>query len=190
MNLVRNLTAVFAFFMCCSVGSVSAGLIDVVVVDGDTLDLTLSGTITGPIGSTGILFVDIPNLGGPNSGALGANISGNAMIGDLPIDSVYVGYNNAPFGETLQIRGSANGSLNFNIGDVLSGMATVTFSSAHGLTQNIFDASPQVYWGSNSNQGAASSGSTNNIPLPGTVPLFAIGLVAAGLRRKKKPYLN
>jgi hypothetical protein len=61
------------------------------------------------------------------------------MLGPQPLYNAYSGYNNAPYGGTLQLRNSLNGEIPFVVGDVLSGTATITFDPAHGLTQDMFD---------------------------------------------------
>jgi hypothetical protein len=116
----------------------SAVTLQVEVINSTTIFVSFSGTIVGPVASTsGTLLVDTSVSSEILSSALA--ITGNAMLGPQPLYTAYSGFNNAPYGGTLQFRNSLNGEIQFVAGDVLSGSATITFDSNHGLTQDMFD---------------------------------------------------
>jgi len=116
----------------------SAVTLQVEVINPTTIIVSFSGTITGPVVSTsGTLFVDASVS--TDTQSIYTEITGNAMLGPQPLHSAYSGFDNPPYGGTLQLRNSPNGQVQFVAGDVLSGSATVTFGTNHGLTQDMFD---------------------------------------------------
>jgi len=125
----------------------SAAVIQVEVVNPTTIIVRLSGTISGPpTDASGVLFIDTLVSSATQSGSI--SIVGNVMLGPQQLISVYSGFDNPPYGGTLQLRDSLNGEIPFVVGDVLSGTATVTFDSDHGLTQAMFDGiGVPIYWG-------------------------------------------
>jgi hypothetical protein len=173
---------------------VNAAIIQVDVIDTTNVVLSLSGTLNGPIppGALGILFIDTPVPISTSSSA--SFITGDAMIGALSIYKIYSGYSNPPYGGSLQVRGSANGNDPFSVGDILSGVAEVTFISDHGMTQSMFDGSGVgIYWGSlpssstyGTLQGYATSYDSNAVPEPSTIALFGLGLVGIGFARRRQ----
>jgi hypothetical protein len=122
------------------------------------------------------------------------------MIGALLLHSVFSGFSNAPYGGSLQLRGSINGTTPYAVGDVLSGMSTVTFNVAHGMTQSMFDLGVPIYWGRSSSptlgstfgtfQGNAGSFDSSldptAVPEPATLSLFGLGLVGAAMVRYRR----
>lgn len=179
---------------------VRAITLTVEVVDYRTLNLGISGTIVGPAASwnAGILWVHAP----VGSGFFGdyQSISGDLKLGSLALHSVHSGYNNYYYGGSLQLRGSLNGVTPFQVGDTVSGSATVLFrSGGHGLTQSMFDGpGVPIYWGQHGTpgfstaqagtlQGYAVSKQTAPVPENGATALLlapAIGALAAWRRRK------
>ena len=167
------------FLMALIAFPAHAVTIGIIVIDADTVSLTLSGTITGPmpIQAPQILYVDttVPkSLTSPAS-----SITGDAMLGPQPIIRSHSGYNNAPYEGTLQLEVSSSNIL--QIGYILSGNALIDFSSPHGMTQSMFDGGGvPVYWGSGvSVVGTLQGYAVSPVPLPAAAWLFLSAL--AGL---------
>lgn len=191
--LKRSLAAV-AFLVATlgGAGSASALIISVDVIDPFNIDLTFSGTLIGPepgLVPSGIIFIDTPVPGTLNS--VHSAITGDASLGSLPLYSAFSGFTNFPYDGTLQLRGSLNGGVPFNIGDVFSGTASISFDRDHGMTQSLFDgAGMPIFWGRYTTpdnfgtlQGYAVSAS---IPEPATMILFGTGLVGLAWVRRRR----
>jgi hypothetical protein len=177
----------------------AASIIQVSILSSTTIRVSLSGTIIGPVPAQtfGILFIDVPVSSSVDALAFGGfgSIIGDARLGANSINTAASGYNNGPYGGSLQLRNSENGIIPFAIGDVLSGSDVITFNNPHGLTQSMFDGvGAPIYWARNFDlvgtlEGYAVSYPVSSVPLPATLPLFATGLGGLGLlgwRRKRK----
>jgi hypothetical protein len=167
----------------------AATIVFVDVLDTTKIEVSFSGTLSGPVTGTGNIMVDIPI----SSSFFGPGVS--SVIGDLKVGSnlitnAYTGYNNLPFGGTLQLRSGINGENQFASGDLLSGSSILTFTSAHGLQQSWFDGvNAPVYWNAATDtvQGQAGPPAISAVPLPAGGLLLLSGIAGfAGLRRRKK----
>jgi len=187
MNKSRFLAVVCAYVLLIAMPiTASAVTIQVDVVDSSTIKLTFSGTINGPEPGDllGNLFIDTPVPSAISSNA--TSITGDAMLGSLPLHSVFSGYNNLPYGGSLQLRGSINGVTPLAIGDILSGAATISFNVPHGMTQGMFDGiGVPIYWGNT--VGTLQGYAQTVVPIPAAVWLFGSGLLGlVGMARRKK----
>ncbi len=177
---LRNIGCSFAVAIGLMATQTSAATIEVQVLDASSISLSLSGALVGsPPFNAHVLFVDTPVSTSVNSNWI--SITGDAMLGSQPIQNAFSGYNNSPYGGTLQLRGG-DISNPFSAGDLLTGSATIVFHIPHGMLQSMFDGiGAPIYWGRLDGpsfgdfQGYAVS-APNPVPLPATLPLYGTGL--------------
>jgi hypothetical protein len=183
VRLTRLAVAMLAALLVLGIGrAASAVSIGVEIIDTRTLRLTFSGTMQGPVplSSVGTLFVDTPVPGTLRADL--AALTSDVQLGPYPLFRVHSGYDNVPYGGSLQLRNSVNGNELLSVGDVLSGTALMTFDSSHGMMQSMFDAPGlPVYWGRNFPEAGTLQGVA--IPEPSTALLLTAGLAWAARRR-------
>ena len=194
MKTLTRLLAVLTF--AGWTGGVNAGLILSLNVDSLTqLSYEISGTIDGPLPNPAayVLFADI--FDGVSDSNMVSHV-GTFDIGGQGLNSSFVGYDNQPYGNTIQFRTSGD----MLVGDVASGAGLITYSNAHGLNQNMFDGfTTELFWGRNGGVSQILQGPSqgfvasidpqeppSGVPAPATFPLFFIGLAGLGWSRRKK----
>ncbi|MEM7251733.1 MAG: hypothetical protein AAF493_09945 [Pseudomonadota bacterium] len=187
--MLRNL--LIAWLLSSFAMAAHAASISVQVVSADALQFTFAGELMGPVSSVspGILFIDTPGVQ-PNASF--SSITGELLVGTRTIDNSFVGFDNAPYGSSVQLRSGLNGDPPFSVGVSVSGTATITYNASHGLTQSVFDgAGVPIFWGRNAANTAGTPqgfATTSPVPLPIAAWLFISafgGLVA--IRRWRAP---
>lgn len=110
------------------------------VVSATVISITATGTITGPIPAdqSTILFIDAL-VGSPKTSMA---VSGTFQVGATSVTSSFVGYENEPYINPIQLRLGAAPSVD----DVVTFNGTLTSSVAHNLTNEDIDGAA-IYWG-------------------------------------------
>ena len=193
LKRIRVSAAAFFVIYICFSQAVTAATIVVDVLDANRVSLTLSGTLTGnePPSAKGILFIDTPvdPATKVSASSLFGDITGDGLIGALSVHSAFSGYDNPPYGGSLQLRSSSNGSTPYAINALLSGSVILDFGGSHGMTQSMFDGGGvPIYWGGNvASPGILQGYAVSVVPIPAAVWLFASALGLIGWLRRSSP---
>ncbi|MFT5710200.1 MAG: hypothetical protein ACI8QT_000892 [Halioglobus sp.] len=167
-----------------------AATITVDVVDDLHVNLAFSGVLTGsvPNNTPGVLWIDTPV---PSSiEAIASGVTGGS-IGSVTEFVVYSGYNNTPYGGSLEIWNSTGSNSPFSVGGELTGSLSLTFNVQHGMTQSMFDeGGVPIYWGrdSGTTAGTLQGYAVSSVPIPAAAWLFisALGGLVVAKRKQLK----
>ncbi len=137
---LRNLVVTGLIGACITGGSQGEVTMVINVSSPTSFTITAEGEISGidsDGGDSNILWIDIPTS--PDQVLVR---SGTFLIGAQSSNSSFIGFQNRPFAEAIQIRFPSR----FTTGDTVNFSGTLSTSLPHGLTDSHLDG-VGIYWG-------------------------------------------